>query len=131
VAQDAGDELVRPHVEPDGPLERIFGAEGDRKGWGRVSIRLNTHPLHRMPRITQADLLLPNGQNPLRLAGDCLVMGALFAAIAYFPLLMVALTTTIDLRVWIVGGMGAAGVIAALYVFLRAWSPDTRDLDRF
>jgi len=131
VAQDAGDELVRPHVEPDGPLERIFGAEGDRKGWGRVSIRLNTHPLHRMPRITQADLLLPNGQDPLRLAGDCLVMGALFAAIAYFPLLMVALTTTIDLRVWIAGGMGAAGVIAALYVFLRAWSPDTRDLDRF
>ena len=131
MAQDAGDELVRPHVEPDGPLERIFGAEGDRKGWGRVSIRLNTHPLHRMPRITQADLLLPNGQDPLRLAGDCLVMGALFAAIAYFPLLMVALTTTIDLRVWIAGGMGAAGVIAALYVFLRAWSPDTRDLDRF
>jgi len=131
VAQDAGDDLVRPHVEPDGPLERIFGAEGDRKGWGRVSIRLNTHPLHRMPRITQADLLLPNGQDPLRLAGDCLVMGALFAAIAYFPLLMVALTTTIDLRVWIVGGMGAAGVIAALYVFFRAWSPDTRDLDRF
>ena len=131
MAQDAGDELVRPHVEPDGPLERIFGAEGDRKGWGRVSIRLNTHPLHRMPRITQADLLLPNGQNPLRLAGDCLVVGGLFAAIAYFPLLMVALTTTIDLRVWIAGGMGAAGVIAALYVFLRAWSPDTRDLDRF
>ena len=131
MAQDAGDDLVRPHVEPDGPLERIFGAEGDRKGWGRVSIRLNTHPLHRMPRITQADLLLPNGQDPLRLAGDCLVMGALFAAIAYFPLLMVALTTTIDLRVWIVGGMGAAGVIAALYVFFRAWSPDTRDLDRF
>jgi hypothetical protein len=131
VAQDAGDELVRPHVEPDGPLERIFGAETDRKGWGRVSIRLNTHPLHRMPRIRQADLLLPNGQNPLRLAGDCLVIGVLFAAVSYFPLLMVALTTTIDLRVWIAVAMGAAGLLAALYVFLRAWSPDTRDLDRF
>ena len=130
--QDAGDDqLVRPHVEPDGPLERIFGAEADRKGWGRVSIRLNTHPLHRMPRITQADLLLPNGQNPLRLAGDCLVIGALFAAIAYFPLLMVALTTTLDLRLWIVVAMAAAGVVAALYVFLRAWWPDTSDLDRF
>ena len=71
--QDAGDdELVRPHVEPGGPLERIFAAEDDRKGWGRATIRLLTHPLHRMPRITQADLLLPNGQNPLRLAGDCL-----------------------------------------------------------
>ena len=130
--QDAGDdELVRPHVEPGGPLERIFGAEDDRKGWGRVSIRLNTHPLHRLPRIAQADLLLPNGQNPLRLAGDCLVVGVLFAAIAYLPLLMVALTTTLDLRLWIVVAMGAAGVVAATYVFLRAWSPDTRDLDRF
>jgi hypothetical protein len=129
--QDAGDdELVRPRVEPGGPLERIFGAEDDRKGWGRVSIMLNTHPLHRMPRITQADLLLPNGQNPLRLAGDCLVVGALFAAFAFFPLLMVALATTLDLRVWIVAAMGVAGLSAAVYVFLRAWWPDTRDLDR-
>jgi hypothetical protein len=129
---DAGDdELVRPHVEPGGPLERIFGAEDDRKGWGRATIRLLTHPLHRMPRITQADLLLPNGQNPLRLAGDCVVIGALFAAIAYFPLLMVALATTRDLRRWIVVAMSAAGLVAAAYVFLRAWWPDTRDVDRF
>jgi hypothetical protein len=132
VAQNAGDdELVRPHVEPGGPLERIFGAEDERKGWGRATIRLLTHPLHRMPRITQADLLLPNGQNPLRLAGDCFVIGALFAAIAYFPLLMVALTTTVDLRAWIAVAMGAAGLAAAAYVFVRAWAPDTRDLDRF
>ena len=130
--QDAGDDdLVRPHVEPGGPLGRIFGAEDDRKGWGRVSIVLNTHPLHRMPRITQADLLLPNGQNPLRLAGDCVVIGALVAVVAYFPLLMVALTTTLDLRVWIAVAMGAAGLAAAAYVFVRAWWPDTRDLDRF
>ena len=130
--QDAGDdELVRPHVEPGGPLERIFGAEDDRKGWGRATIRLRTHPLHPMPRLTQADLLLPNGQNPLRLAGDCLVVGARFALIAYFPLLMVALATTIDLRLWIAVAMATAGVTAAVYVFLRAWWPDTRDLDRF
>jgi hypothetical protein len=125
------DDLARPHVEPGGPLERIFGAEDDRKGWGRATIRLLTHPLHRMPRITQADLLLPNGQNPLRLVGDCLVIGIVFGATSYFPLLMVALTTTVDLRAWIVGVMAAAGVAAAAYVFFRAWSPDTRDLDRF
>lgn len=125
------EELVRPYVEPGGPLERIFGSEDDRKGWGRATIRLLTHPLHRMPRITQANLLLPNGQNPLRLAGDCLVIGALFGAIAYFPLLMVALTTTVDLRLWIGVAMGAAGLVAAVYVFFRACWPDTRDLDRF
>ena len=130
--QDAGDdELVRPHVEPGGPLERIFGAEGDRKGWGRATIRLLTHPLHRLPRVTQADLLLPNGQNPLRLAGDCLAIGVVFALLAYFPLLAVALAVTVDLRVWIVAAMGATGLAAALYVFFRAWSPDASDLDRF
>ena len=129
---DAGDDdLVRPHVEPGGPLERIFGAEDDRKGWGRATIRLRTHPLQPMPRVTQADLLLPNGQNALRLAGDCLVVGALFGVLAYFPLLLVALTTTVDLRIWIAVAMAAAGLSAAVYVFCRAWSPDTRDLDRF
>jgi hypothetical protein len=130
--QDAGDEeLVRPQVEPDGPLERMFGAEEDRKGWGRASIRLNTHPLHRMPRIAQADLLLPNGQNPLRLAGDCFVVGALFGLLAFFPLLLVAYAVTVDLRLWMGVAMGASGLAAAVYVFYRAWSPDTRDLDRF
>src|SRR3989440_5361010 len=130
--QDAGDDdLVRPHVEPGGPLERIFGAEDDRKGWGRATIRLLTHPLHRVPRVTQANLLLPNGQDPPRLAGDCLVIGALFAGLAYFPLLMVALTTTADLRVWIAVAAGAARLPAAVYVFLRAWWPDTGDVDRF
>lgn len=132
MAHDAGDDdLVRPHVEADGPLEKLFGAEDDRKGWGRASIRLRTHPLHPMPRITQADLLLPNGQNPLRLAGDCLVVGAAVGLLAFFPLLMVALAVTVDLRLWIVIAMGAAGLAAALYVFFRAWLPDTRDLDRF
>jgi hypothetical protein len=118
------DDLVRPHVEPSGPLERMFGAEDNPKGWGRATIRLRTH-------VTQADLLLPNGQNPLRLAGDCLAIGAVFALLAYFPLLAVALAVTVDLRVWIVTAMGAAGLAAALYVFFRAWSPDTSDLDRF
>ena len=84
-----------------------------------------------MPRITQADLLLPNGQDPLRLAGDCLVISVLCAAVAYFPLLMVALTTTVDLRVWIAIAMGVAGLAAGIYVFVRAWWPDTGDVDRF
>ena len=132
MAQDAGDDdLVRPHVETGGPLERLFGAEDDRKGWGRATIRLLTHPLHPMPRVTQADLLLPNGQNPLRLAGDCLVVGAVVGLLAFFPLLLVALAVTVDLRLWIVIAMGATGLAAAGYVFFRAWSPDTRDLDRF
>jgi hypothetical protein len=49
----------------------------------------------------------------------------------YFPLLLVALAVTVDLRPWILGAMGLAGLAAALYVFFRARSPDTSDLDRF
>jgi hypothetical protein len=131
VPQDAGDDLVRPHVDPDGPLERLFGTEGDRKGWGRATIRLLTHPLHRFPSVTQADLLLPNRQNPLRLAGDCVVVGVIVALLAYFPLLMVALAVTADLNLWIAAADGAAAFAAALYVFFRAVKPDTRDLDRY
>src|ERR687887_1422316 len=96
------EEIVRPYVKPGSPLERIFGADDDPKGWGRATIKLLTHPLHRLPRVTQADLLLPNGQNPLRLAGDCLVVGALVGLLAFFPLLLVALAVTVDLRMWIV-----------------------------
>jgi hypothetical protein len=125
------DDVVRPHVEPGGPLERLFGAEGDRKGWGRATIRLLTHPLHRFPSVTQADLLLPNRQNPLRLAGDCLAIGLVVALLAYFPLLLVALAVTADLNLWIAGADGAAALAAALYVFWRAWKPDTRDLERY
>jgi hypothetical protein len=124
-------DVVRPLTEPGGPLERIFGTDGDRKGWGRASIRLRTHPLHRFPRITQDDLLLPHRPDLLRLAGDCVVIGALFALLAFFPLLLVSLAVTTDLSGWIVGSMAAVGLSTALYVFVRAWSPDTRDLDRF
>jgi hypothetical protein len=125
------EDVKRPHVEPGGPLERIFGSEDDPKGWGRATIKLRTHPLHRFPRVTQADLLLPKRQDPLRLAGDSIVIGAVFALLAYFPLLLVALAVTIDLRRWIVGAMVAAGLSGAVYVFCRARAPDTRDLDRF
>src|SRR2546421_6828373 len=109
----AEDDFVRPHVEPGGPLERIFGSEGDPKGWGRATIKLRTHPLHPFPDVTQSDLMLPTRQDPLRLAGDCVVIGAVFAVLAYFPLLLVSLAVTADLSRWIVGTMSAAGLSAA------------------
>jgi hypothetical protein len=123
--------LVRPYTEPEGPLERIFDSERNPKGWGRATIKLRTHPLHPVPRVTQDDLLLPSRPDPLTLAGDCFVIGVVFALLVYFPLLLVALAVTVDLRPWILGAMGLAGLAAALYVFFRARSPDTSDLDRF
>jgi hypothetical protein len=123
--------FIRPYVEPGGPVERLFPSERDGTRWSRLTIKLRTHPLHRFPRVTQKDLLLPNRQDPLRLAGDCLVIGALFSLFAFFPLELVALAVTSDLRVWMAGAMAAVGFLAAVYVFFRAWSPDTRDLERF
>lgn len=124
-------DVVRPYVKPGSPTERIFGSEDDPKGWGRATIKLLTHPLHRFPRVTQDDLMLPARQDPLRLAGDCLVIGGLFSLLAYFPLELVALAVTTDLRGWMAVAMGAVGFLTALYVFVRARLPDTRDLDRF
>jgi hypothetical protein len=87
--------------------------------------------LHRFPRVTQADLLLPNRQNPLRLGGDCLAIGLVFALLAYFPLLLVAVAVTADIHLWIAGLDGGSALLAALYVFFRALKPDTRDLERY
>jgi hypothetical protein len=124
-------DLARPFIEPGGPLERLFPSERDGTRWSRLTIKLRTHPLHRFPRVTQKDLLLPNRQDPFRLAGDCLVIGALFSLLAFFPIELVALAVTSDLGAWMAGAMAAVGLLTALYVFARAWSPDTRDLDRF
>jgi hypothetical protein len=110
--------------------EALTRAGDDSKRWGRVSIRLRTHPLHRFPRVSQKDFLLPQRSDLLRLLGDCFVVGVAFAGLAFFPLLLVALATPHDVPGfwWFLGVFGLAG---AVYVFCRGWSPDVRELDRY
>jgi hypothetical protein len=103
----------------------------DPRGWDRASIRLRTHPLHPMPDVSSSDFLLAYRPDPLKLAGDCAVVGGACAILVYFPLLLVAFTITVDIRAWIFGTMLAAGLAGAAYVAWSARNPDTRDLDRF
>ena len=77
------------------------------------------------------DLLLPTRQDPLRLVGDCIVVGVAFAVLAFFPLLLVALATPRHLGSWFWWATIAAGAIGAAYVFWRGRSLDAPDLDRF
>jgi hypothetical protein len=111
--------------------EALVRAGEDRRGWGRASIIVQTHPLHPEPPVSAADFLLTARQDPLRLAGDCAIVGVAFAVLAYFPLLLVAWATTADLSTWIWGTMGTVGALGAAYVLVRSSAPDTRDLDRF
>jgi hypothetical protein len=111
--------------------EALVRAGEERRGWGRASITVQTHPLHPEPPVSAPDFLLAPRQDPLRIAGDCAVVGLAFAILAYFPLLLVAYTVTVDLSTWIWATMGSVGALGAAYVLVRSWAPDTRDLDRF
>jgi len=123
------DERPRHEAEFESP-DALTHAGEESKGWGRATIRLLTHPLHPFPKIESADLLLPDRQGSLRLAGDCAIAAVAFALLAYFPLLLVALATPRHLGSWFWWTTVAVGVAGGAYVYFRAWSPDTRDLDR-
>jgi hypothetical protein len=92
----------------------------DPKGWDRASIIMKTHPLHPMPRVTQADLLLPSAVNKLKLVGDCLGCGAAIALLSYFPLLLASFMTTENLSTLIVVTMATLGVGSTILVFLAS-----------
>ena len=111
--------------------DSLYQSGEDPKGWDRASMRLQTHPLHGSPDLRSTDLLLPDRFDALRLVGDCAVVGAAFSILAYFPLLLVSLGTPYDLGAWFWRTVGGVGIAGALYVFCRAWFPDTGELDRF
>jgi hypothetical protein len=113
------DAFVRPTV-PSGdaarePMRKLFDPGDDPKGWDRASLRLNTHPLHPTPRLSQADFLLPRATDLAKLVGDALVLGTVMAVLCYFPLLIVNIMVEGNMNwVWatmaVVGG-GTAGLV--------------------
>jgi hypothetical protein len=119
------DELIRPRV-PAGdpavqPMRKLFEPGDDPKGWDRASLRLNTHPLHPVKRLTQADFVLPKAENVLRLAGDSIVFGFALAALCYFPLMLISMMVTADITTWIYVALPAAAAAGALLVLVSAW----------
>ena len=119
------DELIRPRV-PGGdpavqPMRKLFEPGDDPKGWDRASLRLNTHPLHPVKRLTQADFMLPKSGNLLRLAGDSIVFGCALAALCYFPLMLISMMVASDLTTFIYAAHAAAAGGGALFVLVSSW----------
>ena len=100
---------------------KLFEAGDDPKGWDRASLRLNTHPLHPAPRLSQADFLLPEARNLLALLLDSLLLGAALAVLCYFPLLMASVMVP-HLENWVWGTMGVVGCGSALLALVSGWS---------
>ena len=119
------DEFIRPTV-PSGeaarePMRKLFDAGEDPKGWDRASLRLNTHPLHAAPRLSQVDFLLPRTADTLRLVGDSVLLGGALAVLCYFPLLIVSVMVP-HFQNWVWATMAVVGCATALLTFVSAWS---------
>ncbi len=104
----------------DPPVAGFMETGDEPKGWDRASITMKTHPLHPFPDVSQADFMLPSAANKLRLVADCLTIGAAFALLVYFPLMMIGFMSTSDQTDWILGTMLTAGLGTAILVFLVA-----------
>ncbi|HEX6490264.1 MAG TPA: hypothetical protein VF002_02680 [Gaiellaceae bacterium] len=119
------DGFARPSV-PGGeparePILKLFEPGDDPKGWDRASLRLNTHPLHPTPRLSQADLLLPKARNLFGLLAESLLLGAALAVLCYFPLLIASVLVP-HLQNWVWGTMGVVGCGSALLALVSGWS---------
>jgi hypothetical protein len=128
------DELIRPSV-PGGdparqPMRKLFDPGDDPKGWDRASLRLNTHPLHPVKRLTQADFILPKAESALRLAGDSVLFGGALAALCYFPLMLVSMMVEADISTWIWVTLVATAAGGAVLVLVSAWRFE-RAADRY
>jgi hypothetical protein len=120
------DALVRPRV-PGGdparqPMRKLFDPGDDPKGWDRASLRLNTHPLHPVRRLSQTDFLLPRATSAAKLLGDAAIFGAVLAALAYFPLWMADIMVQSDLSTWIWATMASIAGAGASLVLFAAWA---------
>jgi hypothetical protein len=114
------------------PGSDLFDRAEDPKGWDRASIRVNTHPLHRLPRVTQADLLLPRHADRLRLAGDAIVFGACLGLLCFFPLWIADVMADGRIANWVWGTMLTVGVLGAVLLFVAsAGRSDADYLERY
>jgi hypothetical protein len=92
----------------DKPVAKLFEPRNDPKGWDRASITLNTHPLHREPRLTPADLMLA----------------------CSFPLWVAAVTVDSDLR-WAWTAVVLLGLACGAGLFARGLADERRPPEDF
>ena len=113
-------EKITDDERADLPLGEFMELGAEPKGWDRASISMKTHPLHAFPDVSQADFILPSAANKIRLVVDCLTIGAAFALLIYFPLMMIGFMSTSDQTGLVLGTMLTVGLGTAILVFLVA-----------
>jgi hypothetical protein len=114
-----------PEVQEDRPVAKLFDPRDDPKGWDRASITLNTHPLHREPRVTPDDLRLPKRSSRLKLVGDCIAFTFALSLLSSFPLWVAGVMVKSDLA-WAWIAVLALSVGGGLLLFLRGVAAESR-----
>ncbi len=124
-------ERVPPdEVLKDKPVGKLFEPPEDRKGWDRASITLNTHPLHRAPRLGPGDLTLPRRTSWLRLAGDAFAVAFLICLASAFPIWVASVVLDNNL-VWVWAGVGAVALLCGIGLFVRGVADEQRPVEDF
>ncbi|TMK78360.1 MAG: hypothetical protein E6G45_06895 [Actinobacteria bacterium] len=82
---------------------------------------MKTHPLHRFPKMKQADLLLSAAADKLVLLGACLVCGLCISVLwVYFPTFIVNVMLDNSPGIWLWASMAAVAVGSGLLMFVIA-----------
>jgi hypothetical protein len=124
------DSVPPEEVREDKPVSKLFEPRNEPKAWDRASITINTHPLHREPRLGPEDLRLPRRSSRMKLAGDAVAITVLICLAFMFPIWIAGVLINSDLR-W---GWAAAAVIAVVcgaLVFSRGVSDEHRPAEEF
>jgi hypothetical protein len=120
------DAFVRPAVANGDPahqpMRKLFDPGDDPRGWDRASLRLNTHPLHPVRRLTQSDFLLPRARSALRIVGDGIMVGGSLALLSYFPLLLVSFMVAADISAFLYATMATVAAAGFGLVATAAWA---------
>ena len=102
---------------PAGPYE----LEKLPSRWNRLTLTARSHPLHPMPNVTQADLLLPAASDRLFLLGACLVCGICISVLwLYVPAFLITIVAGLGWGNWLWLSMTAVALASGLLIFAIA-----------
>ena len=111
-------------------VSKLFEEPSEPKAWDRASITLNTHPLHRGPRMGPDDLRLPRRTSRLRLAGDSFAIAILICLACTFPLWIAGVIFDSDLH-WVWAGVGVIALVCGVLLFARGVGDEERPAEDF
>jgi hypothetical protein len=88
------------------------------KGWDRLSLEVNTRPVHVERDISRDDLLAPAQEGTALLLAACLACGLMASVLfVFFPLLLITLAG-IDLGAWLMGSVLVGALLSGAVLFV-------------